>query len=125
MKQIIIIATIFFLIPITLNIGSSIRYSGFPTSENKKKEGIASYYDYKIGDWSSIGHRVCATRDFIRYSMVKVTNKDNNKSVTCKVLDYGPDESIFPERVVDLSSTAFSIIADRKLGTVNVIVEQL
>ena len=94
-----------------------------PVNADKVIVGKASYYDYKIGDWSSVGHLVCATRDFFRYSEVKITNLDNGKSVIARVTDYGPDYSVFPDRVVDLSSTAFAKIADTRLGVINVKVE--
>jgi len=87
--------------------------------------GGASYYDYVLDDgWSSVGHLVCATRDWERYSYIEVTNIDNGKSVVCRVTDYGPDASVFPERIVDLSSYAFSQIADLKLGVIDVLVTQ-
>jgi len=90
----------------------------------KSQFGVASYYDYILDSgWSSLGHRVCATRDWERYSYIKVTNIDNGLSVVCKVTDYGPDESIFPERIVDLSSFAFSQIAELKLGIINIKIE--
>jgi len=86
--------------------------------------GVGSYYDYVLASgWSSKGHNVCATRDFPRYEMLKVTNVDNGKSVVCKITDYGPDASIHPDRVVDLSSYAFSQIADLRLGVINVKIE--
>ena len=97
-----------------------------PYNEDKILYGVASYYDYVLdGGWSSVGHYVCATRDFIRYSYVEATNVANGKSVICKVTDYGPDESIFPDRIIDLSSTAFKAISDTKLGVVDVAVKQL
>lgn len=86
-------------------------------------EGVASYYDYVLDSgWSSVGHFVCATRDFDRGSCIEATNVANNQSVYCKVTDYGPDASVFPERVIDLSSTAFSAISDTRLGIANVVV---
>lgn len=89
--------------------------------------GVASYYDYVLkSGWSSKGHYVCATRDFKRHSKVLVTNLDNNKSVECLVTDYGPDESIFPERIIDLSSTAFKSLAPLRQGIIkNIKVKQL
>jgi len=96
-----------------------------PENKNKVEYGIASYYDYTIGDWSSVGHYVCATRDFIRYSYVRATNVANGKTVEVCVTDYGPDESIHPDRIIDLSSTAFNTISSTKLGLVDVKVEQL
>lgn len=89
--------------------------------------GQASYYDYVTKEgWSSVGHYVCATRDFERYSYLKVTNLDNNKSVVCKKTDHGPSLSEYPERIIDLSSTAFLKIGSLKQGVLpNVSVEKL
>lgn len=88
--------------------------------------GKGSYYDYvlKTG-WSSIGHRVCAARDWKRGTMLLVTNLDNGKQVQCKVTDFGPEKAVFPDRIVDLSSTSFSDIADLNRGVINVSVEPL
>ena len=95
-------------------------------NESHKEYGEASWYNYFIGDWWSGDHFVCATRDFERYSFVKVTNLDNNKSVECKVTDYGPSKEEFPERIIDLSSKVFNAISDTRLGVIkNVEVEQL
>jgi len=94
--------------------------------DKHQKRGVASYYDYILpSGWSSKGHFVCATRDFIRYSYVKVINIDTGQEVICKVTDYGPDESIHPDRIIDLSSTAFKTLAPLKLGVINVKVKQL
>jgi rare lipoprotein A (peptidoglycan hydrolase) len=41
------------------------------------------------------------------------------------VTDFGPNKSIFPERIVDLSSEAFSRIAPLSLGVINVMVESV
>ena len=86
--------------------------------------GEASYYDYVLDSgWSSVGHYVCAVRDFEKYSMVKATNMLNGRSVICKVTDYVPDELEFPERIIDLSSTAYKEIADLEVGVIPVRVE--
>ena len=84
--------------------------------------GIASWYDYEINgiEWSA-GHRTCASRNLKRYSMARVTNKENGKSVECYVNDYIEH----PERDIDLSSYAFSQIADLRQGLVEVLIEQL
>lgn len=89
--------------------------------------GVASYYDYVLkSGWSSVGHLVCATRDFKRGTMVKVTNLDNGKWVICRNTDYGPDTKIYPERVVDLSSAAFSFLAPLSSGLIKKVkIEQL
>ena len=87
----------------------------------KDSLGKASWYDYVLpSGWSSEGHRVCATRDFPRYSTIKVINLANGKSVECLVTDFGPDEEIHPDRIVDMSSFAFSQIADVNKGIINV-----
>ena len=89
-------------------------------------KGIASWYDYTLKcGWSSIGHFVCATRDFKRKSIVRITNLDTGKSVKCLVTDYGPDGKLHPDRIVDLSSTAFSRIGNIKHGLLNVKVEKI
>lgn len=85
--------------------------------------GKASWYDYTLASgWSSVGHFVCATRDFERYSYVEVTHKD--KSVICRVTDFGPDKDLHPDRIIDLSSTAFSKLAPLSEGIIEVKVEQ-
>jgi len=128
-KHLAIIITVFFLtLLILLLIPKSVAVpeiqapvEELPQPYVLSEIGVASYYDYTLDDgWSSLGHRVCATRNWDRYSYIKVTNVANGKSVVCKVTDYGPEEAIFPERIVDLSSYSFSQIADLKLGIINV-----
>ena len=86
--------------------------------------GQASWYDYTTpGGWSSIGERVCATRDFNKGETIRVTNLSNGKRVHCLVTDYGPDVNIFPGRVVDLSSYSFSQIANTSEGEIEVKIE--
>lgn len=81
----------------------------------------ASWYDYElVGVWWSKNHRTTASRDFPRGTMIEVTNLKNGKSVDVLVNDYGPDESIRPDRELDLSSFAFEQIADLQEGLVEV-----
>ena len=83
--------------------------------------GDASYYDYVLDSgWSSKGHFVAAVRDFPRYSYVLTTNLDNNKTVCTFITDFGPSFEIFPERIIDLSSTAFAQLANLGLGVIPV-----
>jgi rare lipoprotein A len=98
-----------------------------PVYSGKVLEGVASFYDYYLEeyDWSSIGHFVCATRDFERYSYVEVTNLDNGFMVKCLVTDHGPNKEIHPDRIIDLSSTSFKALGNIKLGLLNVRVKQL
>src|SRR3990167_214892 len=85
--------------------------------------GIASYYDYILpSGWSSIGHNVAATRDWPRYSYLEVINAKTKTSVVVKTIDFGPDASVFPERIIDLSSHAFATIAPLHRGVISVIV---
>jgi rare lipoprotein A (peptidoglycan hydrolase) len=100
--------------------------SNAPAGEKTVVEGKASWYDYVLADgWSSKGHFVCAARHFERSTIVRVTNLENGKAVQCLVTDYGPDEDMHPDRVIDLSSTSFRRIASLKQGIIRVKVEAL
>lgn len=83
-----------------------------------KTSGSASWYRYQINDWTNENALVCAVREIDgvhpRYKTVRVTYKD--KSVDCQVTDYGPDYSVYPFRVVDLSPRAFRELADNGLA---------
>lgn len=83
--------------------------------------GKASFYDYQLKNgWSSKGHYVCAMRDYPRGTYVRVTNLANGKVTECKVTDYGPDASVHPDRIIDLSSTAFAAIGSTRSGILSV-----
>lgn len=90
-----------------------------PNEEVKK----ASWYDYTLNgiEWSKT-HRTCASRDLPRYSTAIVTNIENNKSVECFINDFGPEA--WTGRDIDLSSFAFSQIANLSLGLADVKIEQ-
>jgi len=95
-----------------------------PTTPKSLDAGIASYYDYTLkSGWSSKGHIVCASRDYPRGSYLRVYYQD--RFVVCKVTDYGPDEEIHPDRIIDLSSSAFAVLAPTKLGVIPVRVERI
>jgi len=64
-----------------------------------------------------------ASRDLVRYSYARVTNKANGKSVIIFVNDYGPEE--WTGREIDLSSHAFAEISDLSLGLAEVEIEPL
>lgn len=99
---------------------------GDPVPEKMELQGKASYYDYVLDSgWSSKGHRVCATRDWKRGTYVEVTNVVNGKKVICKVTDYGPEYARHPDRIVDLSSYAFSQLADLKAGIIQVSIKEV
>ena len=103
---------------------SGVEKQATKTSSNSKV-GVASYYDYVLkSGWSSKGHSVCAARDWPRKTTLVVTNLSTGKSVECLVTDYGPDVKIHPDRIVDLSSYAFSQIASLSSGVVRVSVQE-
>lgn len=82
------------------------------------QHGVASWYNYELDgspDHSKY-HSTCASRDWPRYSKVLVTRVDTGKSVVCYVNDYIEH----PDRVIDLSSYAFSQLAPLGLGLIEV-----
>jgi len=98
--------------------------------------GKASWYvHYKYP-----GELVAASRDFAEDTKLRVTNLENDKFVVVTVKDYGPKEckdwteeeqkKMGPcqDRVIDLSKTAFQVLAEAWEGVINVkvsIVEQI
>jgi hypothetical protein len=83
---------------------------------NIMSEGTASWYKYK-------GCNCAASPDYPKGTKLKVTNTDNGKSIVVKVNDWGPDRSVFPNRVIDLDAVAFKQIAPRFAGLCKVKVE--
>ncbi|KKR07355.1 MAG: Rare lipoprotein A [Parcubacteria group bacterium GW2011_GWC2_39_14] len=69
--------------------------------------GQASWYKYKNCDCA-------ASPDYPKGTKLKVKNIDNGKEVVVTVNDYGPDRSLFPNRVIDLDKIAF-----KKLGALS------
>lgn len=87
----------------------------------QKIVGLASWYDYTLKDgWSSVGHYVCASKDFPRGSVLRVKSLVNSRVVNCTVTDYGP---AIKGRVIDLSSETFKNLQPLKLGVIRVQVE--
>lgn len=81
--------------------------------------GEASWYTYCLpSGWCSDDHFVAAMRDIPRYSTVRVTNVDNGKVIEVYITDYGPEEAVFPERVIDLSPAAFEAIRGANNGII-------
>jgi rare lipoprotein A len=85
-------------------------------------EGIASWYDYTLNglNWSET-HATCASRDFPRYSTLKVSYGE--KSITCFINDFGPEE--WTGRHLDLSSYAFNQLTDLKKGLIKIKISPL
>jgi predicted GIY-YIG superfamily endonuclease len=87
--------------------------------DDSVKIGHASWYAYK-------NCNCAASPDYPKGSKLRVTNLDNGKSVDIIVNDYGPDRSIFPERVIDLDKVAFQQLGNLRHGILkNVKVELL
>ncbi len=81
----------------------------------KAHTGQASWYAYTgtmsaANPWLPMG------------SYVKVTNKDNGKSVIVKINDRGP---FGPGRIIDLDKVAFAKIADLGQGVANIKMEEI
>lgn len=86
---------------------------------DKIQYGHASWYAYKNCDCA-------ASTEYPKGSYVRVTNLDNGKSVIVKINDYGPDRSLFPQRVIDLDKVAFEKIGNLRVGILkNVKVERI
>ena len=64
--------------------------------------------------------RLLLTRNYPFGAKVKVTNKKNGKSVIVKINDRGP---FVKGRIIDLSSSAFSSIANLDAGVIKVKIE--
>lgn len=88
-----------------------------PTLKKEVQRGVASWYDYDLNgiEWSKY-HHTCASRYFKRYSTVIVKNLSTGKEIECFVNDYIEHQ----DRVIDLSSFAFSQLADLKTGLIDV-----
>ena len=94
-----------------------------------QRSGTASFYHDKYD-----GRRVangsifkqsgftCASNVHKMGTMLRVTNKENGKSVIVKVTDTG---GFRLPRIVDLSKAAFSQIASLKQGLVKVLVQEI
>lgn len=97
-------------------------------TEGYKERGIASWYGKefhgvttaKKDEKFDMNAMTTAHRRIPFNSTIKVTNRDNGKSVVVRVNDRGPTKR---ERIVDLSYAAFKKIADPDLGLISVEIE--
>lgn len=87
-------------------------------NEDIMTSGDASWYAYKGGNFA-------ASPDFPKGSKVRVSNLDNNKFVDVVINDYGPDRSLFPDRVIDLDKLAFQSISSLGAGIISVKVDPI
>jgi len=93
-------------------------YAQVAVLEEKVEIGYASWYKHGTGLYA-------AHPTYPKGTRLKVTNLNNNKSVVVLVNDYGPDRTIYPERIIDLNSVSFKRIAYLSQGIVKVKVERL
>lgn len=93
-------------------------YAKLAIFKNEKilEMGFASWYKYK-------GCNCAASPDYSKGTKLAVTNLSNNKSVIVEVNDFGPDRDLYPERVIDLDVEAFTKIAKKGAGVIDVKVE--
>ena len=93
------------------------------------EKGKASYYANKYqgrqtanGERFNQNARTAAHKTLKFGTWAKVTNVRNGKSVVVRINDRGP---FVRGRIIDLSKSAFSAIANPRLGVVKVVVEVL
>ena len=91
------------------------------------ESGKASYYAMKFqskktasGELYDKAQKTAAHKNLPFGTIVKVTNKKNRKSVIVKINDRGP---FVEDRIVDLSDSAFSSIANLDAGVIQVKIE--
>ena len=97
------------------------------TSVDYHERGEASYYAMKYqsrltasGERFNQAASTAAHRRLPFGTRVRVTNLENRRSVIVRINDRGP---FVKGRIIDLSQSAFSSIADTRLGVINVEVE--
>ena len=102
-----------------------LRRFGTRIEVEQTEEGRASWYAYK--DCLCAAHPSYQKGRFVRVTAVSGPNASvgAGKSIIVKINDRGPDRSIYPDRVIDLDSTAFKQLAPLGSGTVAVRVELL
>ncbi len=101
--------------------------NGFSNAQDFTQEGIASYYADKFeGRLTASGEKykhskfTAAHKTLPFWTIVKVTNTSNSKSVQVKINDRGP---YVDGRIIDLSKSAAESLDMLRSGLTNVIVE--
>ena len=94
-----------------------------------QKSGLATFYHDKYDGRRAANGSIfrqnaltCASNVYKLGSKLKVTNKENGKSVIVIVTDTGGFKM---PRIIDLSKGAFATIANLKRGIINVLVEKI
>ena len=87
---------------------------------------VVESYENGRASWYTFGRCLCAAHPFFpKGSYLRVTAVDSGKSVIVVVNDFGPNQSIHPDRLIDLDAEAFKLLAPLGTGTVQVRVEKL
>jgi rare lipoprotein A len=86
-----------------------------PPKPPTTQSGRASWYAIGLPHPDAL---TCASRTYGRGTYLHVTNKNNGKSVTCLVNDYGP--AFWTKRVIDLSRGSFRAIGNLGSGIIPV-----
>jgi len=88
----------------------------FTVLGDQELSGTASWYVHP----KYRGELIAASTDFPFDTKLKVIGANTGKEVIVTVKDYGPDKSIHPDRVVDLSKEAFKVLAPTGAGVIKV-----
>jgi Lytic transglycolase len=88
----------------------------FAAFGDQELSGTASWYVHP----KYRGEMIAASTDFPFDTKLKVIAVSSGKEVAVTVKDYGPDKSVHPDRVVDLSKEAFSVLAPTGAGVIKV-----
>jgi len=117
------------LLPLFLIACSSTPQRAKYNSTGQSETGKASYYANKYqsrqtasGELFDQYKKTAAHKKLPFGTIVNVTNLSNGRSVVVKINDRGP---FVRGRIIDLSRSAFSAIADTRLGVINVRIEIL
>ncbi len=95
---------------------TEVRVIGTKIEVEHTGEGRASWYAYR--------GCMCAAHPFYPFGrFVRVTATATGKSIIVRVNDRGPDQTIHPDRVIDLDSVPFKELASLGTGTIGVKVE--
>ncbi|HEY6736219.1 MAG TPA: septal ring lytic transglycosylase RlpA family protein [Candidatus Saccharimonadia bacterium] len=97
--------------PITLNATPAPQSPNSPAANT----GRGSWYAFGLPEPDAL---TCASRTYPRGTYLLVTNQYNNKSVVCRVNDYGPEA--WTGRIIDLSRGSFSQVDNLSRGTIPV-----
>ena len=117
------------LLPLFLIACSSTQQKATHYSTGQSETGKASYYANKYqsrqtasGELFDQYKKTAAHKKLPFGTIVNVTNISNGRSVVVRINDRGP---FVRGRIIDLSKSAFSAIADTRLGVINVRIEIL